>query len=77
MVNRESLNVIFQEGDLCLGDVDERTYLLDGERSFWLSDHPYEPCLYVKTSDGASKMSLERFQMQTMNSSMLSFLSEC
>ena len=53
MVNRESLNVIFQEGDLCLGDVDERTYLLDGERSFWLSDHPYEPCLYVKTSDGA------------------------
>ena len=53
MVTRESLNVIFQEEDLCLGDADGRTYLVDGARSFWLSDHPYEPCLYVKSSDGA------------------------
>lgn len=52
MVTRESLNVIYQESDLFLGDADGRTYLIDGERSFWLSDHPYEPCLYVKSFDG-------------------------
>ena len=53
MMTRESLNVIFQEGDLCLGEAAGRTYLVDGERSVLLSDHPYEPCLYVKSSDGA------------------------
>ena len=52
MMTKESLNVIYQEGDLFLGDADGRTYLLDGGRSFWLSDHPYEPCLYIKSSDG-------------------------
>ena len=53
MVTRESLNIIFQEGDFCLGEAAGRTYLVDGTRSFWFSDHPYEPCLYVKSSDGA------------------------
>ena len=46
--------LLFLDGDLLLGKVGEEYYLYQGEQSFQLSDHPYEPCLYVKSAQGST-----------------------
>ena len=51
-MNRESINVIFQNDDTVFGEADGRYYLVIGESVYWLSDHPYGPCLYIKGADG-------------------------
>lgn len=47
-----AMNLLFQDGGLLLGEADGRVYFVDGGKSYWLSDYPGEPCLYVKGPDG-------------------------
>lgn len=51
-MKRELLETIYQDGDLLLGEYEGQYYLFRGEQSCRLSDHPYEPCLYIKTTQG-------------------------
>ena len=51
-MKRELLETIFQDGDLLLGKYEEQYYLFKGGQSCRLSDHPYEPCLYIDTEEG-------------------------
>ena len=50
--NAENADVVFQSGRYTLGQRDGRAYLTAGGRSFFLSCHPYEPCLYITDEDG-------------------------
>ena len=51
-MKRKLPETIYQDGDLLLGKCEEQYYLFIGERSFRLSDHPYEPCFYIKEAPG-------------------------
>ena len=51
-MNIESLETIYQDGDLLLGKYEGRYYLFRGEQSYRLSDYPYEPCLYIEAAPG-------------------------
>ena len=46
------MKVLYREGDLLLWQSDDDCFLSVGEKTYQLSDHPYEPCLYIKTADG-------------------------
>lgn len=52
-MKKESLKTIYQDGDLLLGECEGKYYLFRGEQRCQLSDHPYEPCLYIKAATGA------------------------
>ena len=51
-MKKELLETIYRDGDLLLGKYEEQYYLFKGEQSFQLSDHPYEPCLYIEAAQG-------------------------
>ena len=51
-MKRESLETIYRDGDILLGKYEGQYYLFKGEQSFQLSDHPYEPCLYIEAAQG-------------------------
>ena len=53
MIDREALVAIYQEGDLLLGEAEGKMYLFRGGDAYWLSDYPFEPCLYIKAFDGS------------------------
>ena len=52
LMKRELLETIYQHGDFLLGKYEGQYYLFIGEQSCQLSDHPYEPCLYIKAAQG-------------------------
>lgn len=51
-MKKDSLETIYREGDLLLEKSNGQYSLYIGERSYQLSDYPYEPCLYIKTAPG-------------------------
>ena len=51
-MKRESLETIYQDGDLLLGKYEGQYYLFKGEQPYLLAGHPYEPCLYIKAAQG-------------------------
>ena len=51
-MKRESLETIYQDGDLLLGKHEGQYYLFKGEQPYLLAGHPYEPCLYIKAAQG-------------------------
>jgi len=51
-MKKESMETIYQDGDLLIGKYEEQYYLFKGEQSCRLSDHLYEPCLYIKAGQG-------------------------
>ena len=51
-VTKRDINIIYEEDGLVYGDADGRFYLISGERSFYLSNYPLEPILYIKSPDG-------------------------
>ena len=52
MMEKEPVKTIYQDGDLVLGQREETYILSIGNQIFELSDHPYEPCLYLKDAQG-------------------------
>lgn len=50
-MDTEDLKIIYQDDDIILADSGEETYLIKGGDSYRLSSHPYEPCLYIQSSD--------------------------
>ncbi len=53
-MKRVLLETLFQDGDLLLGKYEEQYYLFQGEQSFQLFNHLYEPCLYIEAAQGDS-----------------------
>ena len=45
---------LFQEDDVSLDEADGKAYLVTDKGRYLLYDHPYEPCLYIKGSDGTN-----------------------
>ncbi len=44
--------VVYQDERYALGQRDDRPYLIANGRTYRLSCHPYEPCLYITEEDG-------------------------
>lgn len=52
-MERESMSILYRDGDFLLGLSGGKYYLSTGERSYRLSSDLYfEPCLYIKGPDG-------------------------
>ena len=66
MIKREALEAIYQEGDLLLGEAEGKMYLYRGRDAYWLSDYPFEPCLYVKAFDGAMTVIHHAFTVEDL-----------
>ena len=44
--------VVYRDAHYILGQNEDWPYLIADGRRFWLSCHPYEPCLYITDKDG-------------------------
>ncbi len=51
-MEKDSMSILYRDGDLLLGLSGEKYYLCTGERSYRLSSDPHGPCLYIKGPDG-------------------------
>ncbi len=60
LMKRELLETIYQHGDFLLGKYEGQYYLFIGEQSCQLSDHPYEPCLYIKAINKKQRCTYSR-----------------
>ena len=51
-MEKESVKILYQDGDFLLEQSGEKFYLTLGEQSYEILDYPYEPCLYIKMGHG-------------------------
>ena len=47
-MENESLNVLYRDGGILLGEADGKYYYVMDNNTYLLSDYPFEPCLYIK-----------------------------
>ena len=52
MVTRDSVNVLYGDGELVFGEEDGKYYLFYRGYDYVITDYPYEPLLRIKKTDG-------------------------
>ena len=65
-MEKEKVNRIREANDILFGESEGRFYIFYGDRSCRVSDYPYEPCLYIKGTDGTMVTIHNSFTVDTL-----------
>ena len=60
--------IFYRDGNVAFGETDGKYYLTVGEKSYWLSDYPFVPDLYIKGPEGLMTMIHNSFTVAQLRS---------